>query len=102
MMKTSYGSERFGDVHKEHKNLDKNYHQGKNFQQIRDEISSARRQFTTANVLERPPHSELQEILRNKLKSLRRADGHRRRAKETSMKKVSFISKHLVRKDYLR
>lgn len=70
MMKASCASERFGDIHEEHKNLEKNYYQGKKFQQVRNEISSARRQFTKAIVLERPPHSELQETLRNKLKTL--------------------------------
>lgn len=92
MMKIGYASERFGDVYKERKNLQTNNPQGKKFQPLREEISSARKQFTRANVVERPPHSELPETLRNKLKTLRRADGYRRREKETSRKRESFIS----------
>lgn len=62
---------------------------------IRDvgrEMRTHRKQFKSASTEERLVVAELRGILRNKLKNLRRAEGHRRRRKERPNKRASFIS----------
>uniref|UniRef100_A0A3B1JAJ2 Reverse transcriptase domain-containing protein n=1 Tax=Astyanax mexicanus TaxID=7994 RepID=A0A3B1JAJ2_ASTMX len=59
---------------------------------IRQELKSLKLQFKEASEEQRPPLVELRTILRKKLLTLRRAEWHRRRRKERTRKRASFIA----------
>ena len=87
-----YASERFGYIEKTGgKGYTHNRRQGK-IEQLRQELRSLKKQFKIASEEERLGLSELRDILRGKLKTLRRAEGHRRRRKERARNRASFIS----------
>ncbi|XP_070689483.1 uncharacterized protein [Pempheris klunzingeri] len=58
---------------------------------LRQELKSLRCQFKAAKEEERPALSELTNIVRKKLITLRRAEWHRRKGKERARKQSAFI-----------
>lgn len=59
--------------------------------QLRQELKSLRRQFKMAKEEERMALSELTNIIRKRLISLRRTEWHRRKGKERARKRSAFI-----------
>ena len=89
----SYASERFGLVKTDKNNTTYNKNRRANtIQELRKQLRTLRKQHKQASEEERQPLAELREILRTKLKSIRRAEGHRRRRRERARKRTSFIS----------
>ncbi|TWW68228.1 hypothetical protein D4764_19G0000260 [Takifugu flavidus] len=60
--------------------------------QLRQELKTLKRQFRAAREEERDALSELRQILRRKLITLRRAEWHRRKGKERAKKRKAFIT----------
>lgn len=89
----SYASERFGPIETagSRKPYNKNCRLTK-IQQLHQELRSLKRQYKVASGEERQSLAELQEILRTKLLTIRRAEWHRRRAKKRAKKQASFIA----------
>ena len=59
---------------------------------LRKELRSNKKQFKKAKADERQPLEELRIILREKLKTVQRAELHRRRRKERARKRANFFS----------
>ena len=87
----SYASEQFGHFEKTEKVYTQNRHEEK-IKTLRLELRSLKKQFRKANKEEHPALTELRDILRGKLKTLQRAEGHCWRRKEQAKKRTSFIS----------
>ena len=86
----SYASERFGHFEKTEKISTRNRREEK-IKTLRLELRSLKK-FRKTNEKEQPALTELRDILRGKIKTLRKAEGHRRRRKERARKGTSFIS----------
>ncbi|XP_061896833.1 uncharacterized protein LOC133645919 [Entelurus aequoreus] len=89
----SIGGERFGVEQKQGaaRNPAKLNRREVKISELRQELKSLRRQFKAAKEEERTPLSELTNIVRKKLITLRRAEWHRRRGKEKARKRSAFI-----------
>ena len=61
-------------------------------QDIRKELKNLRKRYNEAPKEERPALSELRSFNREKLKSLRRAENHRRNKREKRQKRARFTS----------
>ena len=59
---------------------------------LRKEIRSLKKLYRRASIEEHQPLEELRGILRGELKTLQRAEWHRRRRKERSKKRANFLS----------
>ena len=88
----SVAAERFGTV--ENKRPQQQPHKvNRRTQQIgkiRVELRALTKQYKQAGVNEKAALEELRECLREKLKTLRRAEGHRRRCRDREKKRASF------------
>lgn len=62
------------------------------FSQLCKELKSLTRQFKQTTKEEKGPLTELRTIIRKKLITLRRAESHRRKARERAKKKAAFIA----------
>ena len=90
---TSLASERFGFV--ETRQPRRPYTANRRVNKMKDlrkEIRSLKKLYRRASIEERQPLKELRGILRGELKTLRRAEWHRRRRKERSKKRANFLS----------
>ena len=90
---TSLASERFGCV--ELRQPRRPYTANRRVNKMKDlrkEIRSLKKLYRRASIEERQPLEELRGILRGELKTLRRAEWHRRRRKERSRKRTNFLS----------
>lgn len=90
---TSMGSERFG--YAESKQIAKpntTNRREKKIKELRKELRSLKKAYRKANREDRQPLEELRAILREKLKNTRRAEWHRRKGKERTRKRASFLS----------
>ncbi|XP_049336392.1 uncharacterized protein LOC125802421 [Astyanax mexicanus] len=90
----SYASERFGQVDKG-KSKSTSYTMSRRATRIhhlRQELRTLKKQYKAAAEEEKKPLLELKNILRKKLMTLRRAEWHRRRAKERARKRAAFIA----------
>ena len=86
----SYAKERFGlREGKQEKTYCKN-RRAKKVQDLRRELRALKKKYKQANEAERQPLTELREILRAKLRTIRKAEWHRRRRKERARKRTSF------------
>lgn len=86
------GAERFGEEQKRGaSNPAKLNRREVKIGQLRQELKSLRRQYKAATEEERTALSELTNITRNKLITLRRAEWHRRSGKEKARKRSAFI-----------
>ncbi|XP_063058826.1 uncharacterized protein LOC134452393 [Engraulis encrasicolus] len=89
----SYAAERFGLI--ESKNPMTRFTLNRRATQIhklRQELRTLKKQYKVAGEEEKQPLEELRNILRRKLMTLRRAEGHRRRRKERARSRAAFIS----------
>ena len=90
----SYGSERFGRMEKgntETTPYSMNRRSTK-IHQLRKELRTLKNQFKRASEEDKQALEELRNILRKKLKTLRRAEWHRRRGRERAKKRTAFIA----------
>ncbi|RXN22987.1 reverse transcriptase [Labeo rohita] len=85
------GAERFGVEERRDSNPAKLNRREAKISQLRQELKSLRCQFKMAKEEERTALSELTNIIRKRLISLRRAEWHRRRGKERARKRSAFI-----------
>ncbi|KAK0152038.1 hypothetical protein N1851_006609 [Merluccius polli] len=86
------GAERFGvEERRGDSNPAKLHQREAKISQLRQELKSLRRQFKLAKEEERTALSELTNIIRKRLISLRRAERHRRKGKERARKHSAFI-----------
>ncbi|XDV27663.1 hypothetical protein PO909_031163 [Leuciscus waleckii] len=86
------GAERFGvEERRGDSNPAKLNRREAKISQLRQELKSLRRQFKMAKEEERTALSELTNIIRKRLISLRRAERHRRKGKERARKRSAFI-----------
>ena len=60
--------------------------------ELRKELRSNKKQYKKAKAEERQPLEELRIILKEKLKTVRRAEWHKRRQKERARKQANFLS----------
>jgi hypothetical protein len=67
-------------------------HRAAKIHKIRQELKSLKKRYKEASEEQRPPLEELRAVLRKRLMTLRRAEWHRRRRKERSRKRASFIA----------
>lgn len=67
-------------------------HRAAKIHKIRQELKSLKKQHKEASEEQRHPLEELRAVLRKRLMTLRRAECHRRRRKERSRKRASFIA----------
>lgn len=82
MIIVSMASEMFGFIETRLHEKTYNLNDRESTRDVSREIRTDRKQFESASTEERLVLAELGGILRNKLKNLRRAEGHRRRRKE--------------------
>ena len=88
----SYAAERFGFIDiRERKPHNRNRREEK-IRGLKQELKGLKKQYRSATVDQRPALAGLRDILRKKLKTLRRAECHRRRRKERARKRAAFIS----------
>ena len=89
----SYAAERFGydEKGKPRAPYTKN-RRAAQIQQLRHELRTLKKQHKSAREDQKEPLAELRNILRKKLMTLRRAEGHRRRRKERARKRTAFLS----------
>lgn len=92
-MITNIATERFGAVEKRAamNQYTKNRRADK-ITQLRQELRDLKKQFKNASEEEKPGLAELRCVLRKKLLTLRRAEWHRRRAKERAKRRAAFLS----------
>ena len=64
----------------------------KTVQDLRRELRAPKKKYKQANEGERQPLTELREILRAKLRTIRKAEWHRWRRKERARKRTSFVT----------
>ena len=90
---TSLASERFGCVEPRQPRMPYTANRRVNkMKDLRREIRSLKKLYKRASIEERQPLEEFRGILRGELKTLRRAEWHRRRRKERSRKRANFLS----------
>ena len=90
---TSLASERFGRVEPWQPRMPYTANRRVNkMKDLRREIRSLKKLYKKASIEERQPLEELWGTLRGELKTLRRAEWHRRRRKERSRKWANFLS----------
>ena len=83
----SYAKERFGlREGKQEKTYCKN-RRAKKVQDLRRKLRALKKKYKQASEGERQPLTELREILREKLRTIRKAEWHRRRRKERARKR---------------
>ncbi|XP_023810165.1 uncharacterized protein LOC105353972 [Oryzias latipes] len=90
----SYASERFGHIEKgqtKHTPYTKNRRATK-IHHLRQELRTLKKHHKKATEEEKQSLSELKNILRKQLMSLRRAEWHRRRGRERARKRAAFIA----------
>lgn len=95
---TSYASQNFGYVQKDHRKEPRNNRLEMKIHQKRLELSSLKKLYKIANEMEKSHFSELRDTLRNEFKSLRRVEGHKKCVKDNARKKSSLL---VLRRDYL-
>ena len=61
-------------------------------QDVRRELRALKKKYKHASEGERQPFTELREILKAKLRSIRKAEWHRMRWKERAWKRLSFLT----------
>ncbi|TWW62333.1 hypothetical protein D4764_04G0009800 [Takifugu flavidus] len=90
----SYRSERFGRIEKGNTETTSYTMNRRSFKihQLRKELQTLKKQFKRAADGEKQALKELYNILRKKLKTLRRAEWHRRRGRERARKRAAFIA----------
>ena len=88
----SYASSKFGLVDRCERKAHTNNRRTERIKQLRQELRSLKKRFKKASSEERQPLAELREIVRKKLMTIRRAEGHRRRRKERARKRTAFIT----------
>ena len=88
----SYAAERFGHLEKSGRKPHTLNRREERIKGIRQELRSLKKRYRTAKEEQRPALGELKDILRKKLKTLCRAEGHRRRRRERARKRASFIA----------
>lgn len=88
----SIGAERFGSKQPKAQNIARPNRRETKVSQLRKELKALKQQYKRASEEERPALSELRDILRQKLNSLWRAEGHRRRGRERARKRTAFIA----------
>ncbi|TWW66935.1 hypothetical protein D4764_20G0009670 [Takifugu flavidus] len=90
----SYGSERFGRIEKGNTETTSYTMNRRSFKihQLRKELRTLKKQFKRASDGDKQALKELYNILRKKLKTLRRAEWHRRRGRERARKRAAFIA----------
>ncbi|XP_029688563.1 uncharacterized protein [Takifugu rubripes] len=90
----SYGSERFGRIEKGNTETTSYTMNRRSFKihQLRKELRTLKTQFKRASDGDKQALKELYNILRKKLKTLRRAEWHRRRGRERARKRAAFIA----------
>ena len=90
---TSLASERFGCVKSRQPRMPYTANRRVNkMKDLRRVIRSLKELYKRARIEERQPREEFRGTLRGELKTLRRAEWHRRRRKERSRKRASFLS----------
>ncbi|XP_049324773.1 uncharacterized protein LOC125789951 [Astyanax mexicanus] len=90
---TSFGAERFGvEEPKSSKPTFSNNRRADKIRELRKELRMLAKQFKLAAEEEKPPLAELRHTIRKKLKSLRRAEWHRRRRMERARRRSSFLA----------
>ncbi|XP_048863711.1 uncharacterized protein LOC125738598 [Brienomyrus brachyistius] len=90
---TSFGAERFGvEQAKSSKPTYINNRRADKVHHLRKELRTLAKQFKVADEEEKPPLAELRHTIRKQLKTLRRAEWHRRRRVERARKRSSFIA----------
>ena len=88
----SYAKERFGlREGKQEKTHGKN-RRAKKVQDLRHELRALRKMYNQASEGERQTLTELREILRAKLRTIRKAEWHRKSRKERARKRTSFLT----------
>nr|XP_061785060.1 uncharacterized protein LOC133576095 [Nerophis lumbriciformis] len=88
----SMGAERFGIKQPKAQNIARPNRRETKIAQLRKELKALKHQYKRASEEERPALSELRDILKQKLISLRCAEGHRRRGRERARKRTAFIA----------
>lgn len=89
----SIATERFGSVEKRvATNQYSKNRRAEKISQLRQELRVLKRQFKGASEDEKPGLAELRSVLRKKLLTLRRAEWHRRRAKERARRRAAFLA----------
>lgn len=89
----SYAAGKFGyEERKEKKGISKENRRELKIKQFRSELKTLRKQYKIAKPEERQPLRELRDLIRLNMKSLRRAEWHRRRRKERAKKRMAFLS----------
>ena len=91
----SYAAERFGYVEVGGGGRTQPYNNNRRanrISNIRRELRTLRKQHKLATEEERQPLAELRDVLRSQLKTLTRAEWHRKRRKERARKRASFIA----------
>ena len=88
----SYASERFGvlEQQKTRKPVKEN-RRTKGIKKIRTELRALKKQYKAASPEQKPPLEELRSILRERLKKLRRAEGHNKRRKVRARIRAEFF-----------
>ncbi|XP_073716891.1 uncharacterized protein [Misgurnus anguillicaudatus] len=86
------GAERFGIKVPKAQNIARPNRRETKISQLRKELKALNRQYKRASEEEKPALTELRDILRQKLISLRRAERHRRRGRERARKRMAFIA----------
>ena len=90
---TSLASERFSYIEpRQPRRPYTDYHRVNKMKDLRKEIRFLKKLYRRASIEERQLLEELRGILRGELKTLRRAEWHRRRRKERSRKWANFLS----------
>lgn len=89
----SFATERFGSMEKHGAtNQYSKNRRAEKIAQLRQELRLLKRQFKGATEDIKPGLAELRGILRKKLLTLRRAEWHRRRAKERAKRRAGFLA----------
>ena len=86
------GIERFGTVEVSQKKTYTMNRRATAIRSLRKELKDLTRQYKRAREEEKAALSQLRSIIRKKLTGLRRAEWHRRRARERTRKRAAFIS----------
>ncbi|TWW59294.1 hypothetical protein D4764_06G0008240, partial [Takifugu flavidus] len=90
----SYGSERFGRIEKGNSETTSYTMNCRSFKihQLRKELRTLKKQFKRASDGDKQALKELYNILQKKLKTLRRAEWHRRHGRERARKQAAFMA----------
>lgn len=89
----SIATERYGSVEKRvTTNQYSRNRRAEKITQLRKELRDLKKQFKGASEEQKPGLAELRTVLRKKLLTLRRAEWHRRRAKERAKRRAAFLA----------